>query len=61
MTTLENTLKGTRVHPAYEICRNVIAREWNDRSKLISDYINKITTTPERRLVMTDIMTGRTS
>jgi hypothetical protein len=54
MTTLENTLKGTRVHPAYEICRNVIAREWNDRSKLISDYINKITTTPERRLVMTN-------
>ncbi len=35
------------------LCRNVIAREGNDRSNLISSRIHKITTTPERRLVMT--------
>ena len=35
------------------LCHNVIAREGNDRSNLISSRIHKITTTPERRLVMT--------
>ena len=35
------------------LCRNLIAREGNDRSNLISSRIHEITTTPERRLVMT--------
>ncbi len=37
------------------LCRNVIAREGNDRSNLISSRIHKITTTPARRLVTCDL------
>ena len=37
------------------LCRNVIAREGNDRSNLISSRIHEITTTPERRLVTCDL------
>ena len=39
--------------PPSRSCRHVIARDGNDRSNLISSRIHEITTTPERRLVMT--------
>jgi hypothetical protein len=35
------------------LCHIVIERESNDRSNLVSCRIYEITTTPERRLVMT--------
>ena len=41
--------------PPSRSCRNVIAREGNDRSNLISSRIHEITTTPERRLVTCDL------
>ena len=46
------------VIPAKRLCHDVFARESHDRSNLVSCRIHEITTTPERRLIMTNVNCG---